>query len=66
MFKPECNVHYLCKRCTKNYYEDLIDDGVKELLCPFMKCKKGIDLNKLKTFISEKHYNIDMCHGLRL
>ena len=57
MFKPECNVHYLCKRCTKNYYEDLIDDGVKELLCPFMQCKKGIDLNKLKTFISEKHYN---------
>jgi len=57
MFKPECNVHYLCKRCTKNYYEDLIDDGVKELFCPFMQCKKGINLNILKSFISDKHFS---------
>ena len=56
MFIPECQIHYLCKKCTKNYYEELIDDGIKELFCPFFQCKKGINLEKLKSFISQQHY----------
>ena len=57
MFSPGCNRHYLCKRCTKNFYEEKIDDGIKKLFCPFMQCKKEINFDKLKIFISEKHYN---------
>ena len=57
MFLPECKKHHLCKRCTKNYYEDKIDDGFKKLFCPFLQCKKEINLDKLRHFISEKHYN---------
>ena len=57
MFIPECNIHYLCKRCTKNYYEDLIDDGINELFCPFLQCKKEVNLNKLKPFISQNHFS---------
>ena len=57
MFIPDCNVHYLCKKCTKNYYEELIDDGFKELFCPFLQCKKGVNLNKLKSFISQNHFS---------
>ena len=57
MFIPECNIHYLCKRCTKNYYEDLIDDGINELFCPFLQCKKEVNLNKLKSFISQNHFS---------
>jgi hypothetical protein len=56
MFLPECNIHYLCKRCTKNYYEEIIDEGNKELFCPFLQCKKGVNIEKLKTFISDRHY----------
>ena len=54
MFLPECNIHYLCKRCTKNYYEEIIDEGNKELFCPFLQCKKGVNIEKLKTFISDR------------
>lgn len=56
-FLPECKVHYLCRRCTKNYYEEIIDDGAKQIFCPFIQCKSRVDLNKLKNFISEKHYS---------
>ena len=57
MFLPECKIHHLCKRCTKNYYEEKIDDGIKKLFCPFFQCKKEINLDKLRHFISIKHYN---------
>ena len=57
MFIPECNVHYFCKRCSKNYYEDKIDDGIRHLFCPFLQCKKKVNLEKLKPFISQDHYS---------
>ena len=57
MFLPECNIHHICKRCTKNYYEEKIDDGIKKLFCPFVQCKQEINLDKLRHFISVKHYN---------
>ena len=56
MFLPECNIHYICKRCTRNYYEDIIDDGIKELFCPFLQCKRKVNFDKLKSFISSNHY----------
>ena len=45
------------QKCTKNYYEELIDDGFKELFYPFLQCKKGVNLNKLKSFISQNHFS---------
>ena len=55
-FVAECNVHYICKRCTKNYYEELIEDGIKDIFCPFINCKAKIIIDKLKNIISQEHY----------
>ena len=58
VFIPECNIHIICKKCAKNYYEDIIENGDKELLCPFVKCKELVDLEYLKKIISAEHFNI--------
>jgi hypothetical protein len=55
-FVPECNEHFICKKCAKTYYEELIEDGVKELLCPFLKCKAPIITDNLKDIISQEHF----------
>ena len=57
LFVAQCENHYICKRCTKNYYEEAIEEGKKELVCPFLTCKKNVDEYRLKNFISSKHYN---------
>ena len=56
MFSPECNIHFFCKRCTKNYYEDIIEEGKKEILCPFFNCREVVDINNLKKIISQEHF----------
>ena len=58
LFVPECNNHFLCKKCSKNYYEDIIENGIKEMVCPFIKCKMQVDLEDLKNIISKEHFNI--------
>ena len=58
LFVAKCQTHYLCKKCSKNYYEDIIENGIKEFLCPFKKCKQPIDLEDLKKIISKEHFNI--------
>ena len=57
LFVAECNDHYICKRCAKNYYEEIIEDGIKELFCPFVRCKAKVNLKELKNIISPEHYN---------
>ena len=57
LFVAKCEDHYICKRCTKNYYEEAIEEGKKGLFCPFLSCKEEVDKNKLKNFISSEHYN---------
>ena len=56
LFVAKCEDHYLCKRCTKNYFEEIIEDGSKEILCPFTKCKAKIDIKDLLNIISLDHY----------
>ena len=56
LFVAECETHYLCKRCTKNYYEEIIEEGRNEICCPFLKCKAKINLNELQQLISLEHY----------
>ena len=54
---PECKQHYICKKCTKNYYEEKIEEGIKDLFCPFLKCKAKINIKDLQKFVSSEHYN---------
>ena len=51
LFAAKCENHYICKRCTKNYFEEVIEEG-KKLFCPFLTCKEEVDNNRLKNFIS--------------
>ena len=55
LFVAECKEHYLCKRCSKNYYEEIIEDGNKEIFCPFIKCKAKVNIDKLSNIISHEH-----------
>ena len=57
-FMSECQRHHICRKCAKNFYEDIIENGAKEILCPFTKCKQPVDLDKLQTLISKEHYNL--------
>ena len=58
LFVAECQQHFLCRKCAKNYYEDIIENGSKEMLCPFIKCGQPVDLESLEGIISKEHYNI--------
>ena len=56
LFSPGCNQHYLCKKCAKIYYEDLIENGTREMCCPLNKCRKPVNLEDIKEIISEEHF----------
>ena len=58
LFCAKCYEHFLCKKCTKNFYEDKIESGVRDLVCPMMKCRIPVEIEELKNFISNEHYNI--------
>jgi len=58
LFIPSCDIHYLCRRCSKYYYEDIIENGIKEINCPFIKCKKPFNVDDLKEIISSHHFNM--------
>ena len=58
LFSSECKQHYLCKKCAKYYYEDIIESGIREMFCPLIKCKKPVNLEDLKSIISEEHFRI--------
>lgn len=57
-FVSECGIHFICKKCAKNYFEEQIENGQTELRCPFLYCKKIFDKNIAKTFLSEEHYDL--------
>ena len=58
IFVAECGVHFLCKRCAKNYFEEQIENGETNLHCPFLFCKANFDKNLLKSLVSEEHYHL--------
>ena len=57
LFVAECKKHFLCRRCAKNYYEDIIENGIREMCCPFIQCKKPFNLENVKKLISKSHLN---------
>ena len=40
LYVPNCKIHYLCRKCAKNYYEDAIENGDKKLNCHFVNVIK--------------------------
>ena len=58
LYVASCNIHYLCRKCAKNFYEDLIENGAKEMLCPFKTCNKPIDIENIENLISKEHFNL--------
>ena len=57
-FVAECNLHFLCKKCAKSFYEERIEMGAKELFCPFIFCRKKFSKGEAKKFLSKRHYEI--------
>ena len=59
LFVAKCNEHYFCKKCAKNYYEELIEEGGEnlKLYCPIVNCKQEVDIENLQQFINPEHYN---------
>ena len=57
-FFSSCKMHKICRKCIKNYYEDIIEQGERNLKCPIYKCKNTINIILLKKIISEQHYNL--------
>ena len=55
IFFPNCKIHFLCKNCIKNYYEDSFENNNYSLKCPLINCKGEIDFQVLETLISETH-----------
>ena len=57
-FVAECNIHILCKKCAKYFFEEKIESGVKELFCPFISCGKKFPKSEAKLFLSKRHINL--------
>ena len=58
LFTPSCNLHHLCRKCAKNYYEGEFEDNNTSLKCPQVKCEGKINYEILKNIISEGHRKI--------
>jgi hypothetical protein len=50
--------HKICRRCVKNYYEDIIEQGERKIKCPIFYCDSPFDKSLLKNIISIHHYNL--------
>ena len=60
LFCANCKIHFLCRKCLKNYYEEFIENNnnIKELKCPFTKCDEKMNYDIIKYIISENHQKI--------
>ena len=58
LFASNCKIHKICRKCIKNYYEDIIEQGERNLKCPIYSCKAIFKKFILKEIISENHYNL--------
>ena len=60
LYCADCGIHYLCRKCLKNYYEDYIENknNSKILKCPNTICDKKINYDIIKPIISESHQQI--------
>ena len=55
IFCSKCNIHFFCKDCLKQYYQNLIEKGIKRMKCPIFKCNYDID-NIILEKILERNY----------
>ena len=62
IFAPRCEIHLMCRKCIKSYYEENIENNNFLLKCPFTKCKEDIDFEILKTIISPIHCEMIITH----
>ena len=55
----DCGLHFLCRKCLKNYYEDYIESQNAIILkCPCSKCDKKINYEIIRNIISEGHQHM--------
>jgi hypothetical protein len=54
----ECNIHFFCRRCLKNYCREKIEKGIKRMKCPITKCNYNIYEEFLKSILSEDYYHL--------
>ena len=55
IYVPKCQIHYMCKKCIKNYYEEQFENDNLSLKCPDTNCNKEMDFNILNNIISKIH-----------
>ena len=58
LYNAECYKHFTCRRCTKNYFEEKIEEGEREFFCPVFKCNSPFNTEILKDIISKNYYNL--------
>jgi hypothetical protein len=58
LYNAECYKHFTCRRCTKNYFEEKIEEGEREFFCPVFKCNSPFNIEILKDIISKNYYNL--------
>ena len=60
LFCADCGIHYLCRKCLKNYYEEYIEsqNKIDFLKCPFTKCNRKINYEIIQNIISEGHQHL--------
>ncbi len=54
----ECNIHFFCRKCLKNYCQELIEEGKKRMKCPITKCNFDIYEEFLKFILSEDYFKL--------
>ena len=57
-YVADCERHFLCKKCAKCFYEEKIENGAKELFCPFINCGQKFSKYQVQKFVSKRHYNM--------
>ena len=58
LFNAECYKHFTCRRCTKNFFEEKIEEGEREFFCPVFKCNSPFKIENLKNIISKSYFNL--------
>ena len=60
LYSADCNKHFICRRCCKNYYEERIEQGDRDLKCSVFTCNESFNpgLSILQKFLSENHLDL--------
>ena len=60
LYSADCEKHFICRRCCKNYYEERIEQGEKDLKCSVFTCNNSFNpgLKILRTILSPNHINL--------